>query len=215
MNNFKDYYQILGVDCNASLEDIHEMYIKLSQAFHPDKNKTKFATSRMQEINEAYEVLKDKQKRQEYDEIYKNRDSQFQEREEEQTNDIVLNEEFLNDLNNYTLLKNGKEHKYKGFDGYVYAFGYTKTSTAGSMSMRGNVRGYIRENKHEIHYTREDLVEIYNYPSSNLQLLYHPGAKVDEGTPMWKRAIYMWAFLIVFAAIMLVGVFACHWFGEI
>jgi hypothetical protein len=32
---------------------------------------------------------------------------------------------------------------------------------------------------------------------------------------MWKRAIYMWAFLIVFAAIMLVGVFACHWFGEI
>lgn len=61
----KDYYKILGVDKNASEEDIKKAYRKLAHQHHPDKkggNEAKF-----KEINEAYQVLSDKQKRQRYD----------------------------------------------------------------------------------------------------------------------------------------------------
>jgi molecular chaperone DnaJ len=64
----KDFYAILGVNRDASAEDIKRAYRKLSKQLHPDKHKgDKAAERRYQEINEAYEVLNDPKKREFYD----------------------------------------------------------------------------------------------------------------------------------------------------
>lgn len=63
----KDYYKTLGVDKNASAQDIKKAYRKLAVEYHPDKNKSKEAEEKFKEINEAYEVLSNPQKRQNYD----------------------------------------------------------------------------------------------------------------------------------------------------
>ena len=64
----KDYYKILGVDKNASQDDIKKAFRKLSVKWHPDRNKgSKEAESKFKEIAEAYEVLGDESKRKEYD----------------------------------------------------------------------------------------------------------------------------------------------------
>ncbi len=64
----QDYYQILGVDKKASAEDLKKAYRKLAMQYHPDKNKdSKTAEAKFKEISEAYDVLKDEQKRAAYD----------------------------------------------------------------------------------------------------------------------------------------------------
>ncbi|RMH69594.1 MAG: J domain-containing protein [Gemmatimonadetes bacterium] len=64
----KDYYKILGVDENASADELKKAYRKLAVKYHPDKNAgNKNAEEKFKEINEAYDVLKDPQKREEYD----------------------------------------------------------------------------------------------------------------------------------------------------
>lgn len=67
MNN-KDYYKILWVARNATQDDIKKAYRKLAMEWHPDKHKQdKKAEDKFKEINEAYEVLKDPKKRNQYD----------------------------------------------------------------------------------------------------------------------------------------------------
>jgi molecular chaperone DnaJ len=67
---YKDYYKILGVDKNASTKDIKKSYRQLARQFHPDVNPgDKAAEGKFREINEAYEVLKDSDKRKKYDEF--------------------------------------------------------------------------------------------------------------------------------------------------
>jgi curved DNA-binding protein len=64
---YKDYYKILGVARDASPDDIKRAYRKLARKYHPDVSKEANAEARFKEINEANEVLKDPQKRAEYD----------------------------------------------------------------------------------------------------------------------------------------------------
>ena len=67
-SDFKDYYQILGVDKTASVEQIKRAYRKLARKYHPDLNPgDSSAEQRFKEINEAQEVLSDPQKRAQYD----------------------------------------------------------------------------------------------------------------------------------------------------
>lgn len=67
---YKDYYKILGVSKNASDEEIKKQFRKLANKYHPDKNPNdKSAETKFKEINEAYEVLKDKEKRKKYDNL--------------------------------------------------------------------------------------------------------------------------------------------------
>jgi curved DNA-binding protein len=65
----KDYYQILGVPRNAREEDIKKAYINLAMQYHPDRNpdKESWANEKFKEINEAYAVLGNPEKRQQYD----------------------------------------------------------------------------------------------------------------------------------------------------
>ena len=63
------YYDILGVSRDASQEDIKRAYNRMISEFHPDRNQTPDATQKAQEINEAYDILKDPSLRAEYDKI--------------------------------------------------------------------------------------------------------------------------------------------------
>lgn len=64
---FKDYYQTLGVARGASADEIQKAYRKLARKFHPDVSQEADADARFKEISEAYEVLKDSDKRSKYD----------------------------------------------------------------------------------------------------------------------------------------------------
>lgn len=68
--DYKDYYQILGVERKANDADIKKAYRNLAKKYHPDKNPgDKSAEAKFKEINEAYEVLKDTEKRSRYDQL--------------------------------------------------------------------------------------------------------------------------------------------------
>jgi molecular chaperone DnaJ len=65
--NKKDFYSVLGVDRNASQNDIKKAYFKKAKEYHPDVNKEPGAKEKFNEINEAYETLGDDQKKRMYD----------------------------------------------------------------------------------------------------------------------------------------------------
>ena len=66
---YKDYYQILGVERDAKESEIKAAYRRLARKYHPDVSKESNAEDKFKELGEAYEVLKDKEKRQAYDQL--------------------------------------------------------------------------------------------------------------------------------------------------
>ena len=60
----RDYYEVLGLSKSASDDEIKKAYRKLAKKYHPDINKAKDAEEKFKEINEAYEVLSDPNKKQ-------------------------------------------------------------------------------------------------------------------------------------------------------
>src|SRR3972149_10181732 len=65
----KDYYKILGVSKSASPDEIKRAYRKLAHEYHPDKNSSHTDGTRFKEINEAYQVLSNPQKKAQYDQF--------------------------------------------------------------------------------------------------------------------------------------------------
>jgi curved DNA-binding protein len=66
---YRDYYKILGVARTATAEDIKKSYRRLARKYHPDVSKEKDAEGKFKEVQEAYEVLKDPEKRAAYDQL--------------------------------------------------------------------------------------------------------------------------------------------------
>ena len=66
---FKDYYETLGVEASAGEAELKTAYRRLARKYHPDVSKEKGAEEKFKSINEAYEVLRDKEKRQQYDQL--------------------------------------------------------------------------------------------------------------------------------------------------
>src|SRR6187402_3437528 len=66
---YKDYYKILGVDRKAGDDEIKKAYRKLARKYHPDVSKEANAKEKFQEVSEAYETLRDKEKRAAYDSL--------------------------------------------------------------------------------------------------------------------------------------------------
>lgn len=69
MASKRDYYEVLGVTKNSSAADIKKAYRKLALEYHPDRNKEAGAEEKFKEINEAYQVLSDPQKKAKYDQF--------------------------------------------------------------------------------------------------------------------------------------------------
>ena len=69
---FKDYYETLGVTRGASADEVKRAYRKLARKYHPDVSKERNAEDRFKEVQEAYEVLKDAEKRAAYDQLGRN-----------------------------------------------------------------------------------------------------------------------------------------------
>ena len=70
----KDYYQILGLTKDTDETNIKKAYKKLAFQYHPDKNKSDDAETTFREISEAYDILSDDNKRQEYDYKFNNQE---------------------------------------------------------------------------------------------------------------------------------------------
>lgn len=68
---FVDYYKVMGVPVSASADDIKRAYRKLARKYHPDVSQEKDSAARFKEVGEAYRVLKDPERRAEYDELYR------------------------------------------------------------------------------------------------------------------------------------------------
>lgn len=66
---YEDYYKVLGIERSATSKDVQTAYRKLARKYHPDVNKAPDAEEKFKRINEAYEVLKDSEKRKLYDEL--------------------------------------------------------------------------------------------------------------------------------------------------
>jgi len=65
----RDYYKILGVDKSASGDEVKRAYRKLAMQYHPDRGGGKEAETKFKEVNEAYQILSDPQKRAQYDQF--------------------------------------------------------------------------------------------------------------------------------------------------
>lgn len=65
----RDYYEVLGIDKNATQDQIKSAYRKLAKQYHPDLNKSADAPEKFKEVTEAYEVLSDEKKRAQYDQF--------------------------------------------------------------------------------------------------------------------------------------------------
>ncbi len=116
----KDYYDILHIKHDASPEEIKRAYRELALQLHPDRNKSKDATQRFAEVNEAYAVLSDPQKRQQYDMLGPG-----------QFNQQFTPEDIFRGFDFESILKNFGMGGAGGFGNFEEAFGFGNPGAAG------------------------------------------------------------------------------------
>ena len=145
---FKDYYEILEISRYATSEEIKSAYRAMSKKWHPDKNPDNDVTQKMQDINEAYAILKDENKRNRYDLEYSRFKEQFkaqtinnatdktENQESEYSYDYNVNDEILKQY-----INEAREYAKKLVEEFVSSF-RTATKDAVKGAWDG-VKGYI------------------------------------------------------------------------
>ncbi|MFV8819977.1 DnaJ C-terminal domain-containing protein [Haliea sp. E17] len=124
---FKDYYQILGVSPDAETSDIKTAYRKLARKFHPDLNPGEEAEAKFKEVAEAWEVLKDPERRAEYDELrqYGGRQREFRPPPGWQSASGAGAEQFSGDFSDFfnSIFGGGFQHREREWSGGFRAGG--------------------------------------------------------------------------------------------
>lgn len=135
---FKDYYNILGILSDANIDEIKKAYRSQSMRWHPDKNPGVDTTAKMQDINEAYNILKDSVTRARYDAEY----TQFNSIRFEQPKSAKSETDY--DIKDETLKQDIKEAQ-KAAEDYVREF-YSSLRKDSEKAVRGAkdaVKGYL------------------------------------------------------------------------
>jgi curved DNA-binding protein len=142
MPEYKDYYKILGVSKNASQNEIKSAYRKLAMKYHPDRNHgNKEAESKFKEINEAYEVLSDSNKRKMYD----NLGSGWQQGDEFTPPPNGFN--FNNAGSGQYRYKTGNFNDFSDFFKTIFGGGFDFFSSTGNDDRRKTFRSSLDENE--------------------------------------------------------------------
>lgn len=124
--NSKDYYKILQVDPAAEEEVIKAAFRRLSLKYHPDQNKSSNATAKFQELNEAWEVLGDSDKRAQYDSKRNSLHEAFDDHLKKEENNTTRHHNSYEDLHKKT--ENTKHQTQEDFTTYNVSKSSTKSS---------------------------------------------------------------------------------------
>ena len=172
----RDYYQILGVNKNAGDEEMKKAYRKLAMKYHPDRNPNKKeAEERFKEINEAYAVLSDKEKRKQYDTFGK---EGFHQRFTQE--DIFRGFDFDEILSGLFGGKARREFRYGGRGGVDFGdlFGGGTYRESGRMPQRGEDVAY------ELTLSLEEVAS-----GGEKRISYRKNGKVEEVSVKIPRGI--------------------------
>lgn len=145
---FKDYYKILGITQQASASEIKSAYRSMSMKWHPDKNPQMDVTSIMQDINEAYAILKDELKRRRYDTEYNIFIKQYHQesvyKKKEENDNHTYDWEYNYDIQDETLkedIKTAREYAKELVNEFLKSF--KDTSKKAAKGAWSNAKGYI------------------------------------------------------------------------
>ena len=168
----KDYYRDMDLATNATPEEIRGQFKRLAKEYHPDKNNSDYAKKRFAEINEAYNVLNDPQKRQEYD-FHRNSFFNFQRNErrnhmDNQTSDSFFSSPMWSQVKTFATgmaqnfveeLDKEIQEEYSDIDPFVerVAKVTTRHNKSGSLSLTCNI-------------SSEDLKEITSLASRGMDI---------------------------------------------
>lgn len=143
---FKDYYKILGIGINASPQDVKTAYRNMSKKWHPDRNQGVDVTAIMQDINEAYTILKNEEKRKRYNIEYIRFNQHF--KTKEYTNNSTYKEDNTHnydyEVNDETLkqdINEARDYAKKLVDEFIKSFkSATSNATKGAW---GGAKSYL------------------------------------------------------------------------
>lgn len=165
---YKDYYKIMGVARDATQDEIKRAYRKLSRKYHPDVSKDKNAEARFKELGEAYEVLKDPEKRTAYDQLGANwkAGQEFRPPPQWNTGAEHAGQGFEREFNT-----GGPNGDYSDFFETLFRRGFDGTAGGGSTSTGGRSRrGFSAQGEDHHAKIQIDLEDAYLGNSRTLNL---------------------------------------------
>ena len=180
---FKDYYQILGIDKNATAAEIRKAYRKLAAQYHPDRNPGNTASAeKFKEINEANEVLSDPEKRKKYDRFGQNwkhyQGSSQPPQGDFNWSDVFGGRQQTRDGQEFTDFDlNDLFAKRDSDDFFEMLFGYPFDSMPRQRSGGRKGRDIISETKISLEEAYNGTTKLFRLDKQTLKVTIHPGVK--------------------------------------